>query len=109
MNKVHFERLKQREAELKEILNSLKESAKPVDLKDPIGRLSRMDALQQQQMMLHSKKQTDLALEQVRQAFKRLEDETYGYCVLCEEEINSKRLAAKPETPFCIECQEERS
>ena len=104
----HFKRLQQRESELKDILESLKESAKPVDLNNPIGRLSRMDALQHQQMSLHSKKQTDLALEQVKQAYERLKEETYGYCVLCEEEIGKKRLQAKPETPLCIECQEDK-
>jgi len=42
--------LLKRKAELKELLNSVNESSGPVDLNDPIGRLSRMDAIQQQQM-----------------------------------------------------------
>jgi DnaK suppressor protein len=45
-------------------------------------------------------------LSQVRQALERIEDETYGICLNCEEEISIKRLAAVPHTPFCIACQE---
>lgn len=42
------ELLLKRKTELIELLNSMNESSRPVDLNDPIGRLSRMDAIQQQ-------------------------------------------------------------
>lgn len=105
MKENYLKLLEKREEELKKTLKLLNESSKPVDLNNPIGRLSRMDALQQQQTILHSKKQTELALEQIEQAYQRIKDETYGYCVICEDEISEKRLRAKPETPFCLECQ----
>jgi DnaK suppressor protein len=45
-------------------------------------------------------------LRNVRGALRRINDGTYGVCLHCEEDINPKRLAAVPWTPFCIECQE---
>lgn len=45
-------------------------------------------------------------LRHVRAALQRIEDETYGVCIRCEEDINPKRLNAVPWTPFCISCQE---
>lgn len=94
-----------RKDELKETLSSMKESSRPVDLNDPIGRLSRMDAIQQQQMVLTAKKQTEINLQLVDAALERLEKGEYGYCLQCEEEIDQKRLLAKPEAAFCTKCQ----
>ena len=76
-----------------------------MDLNEPIGRLSRMDAIQQQQMALNSKKQMQTSLKLIEQAFQRLEAGEYGHCLSCEDEIDPKRLAAMPEAPFCTKCQ----
>lgn len=94
-----------RKEELKETLSSMKESSRPVDLNDPIGRLSRMDAIQQQQMALNAKKQLEVNLQLIDAALERLEKGEYGYCLKCEEEIDQKRLQAKPEAAFCTKCQ----
>jgi DnaK suppressor protein len=97
--------LQSRKDELEKSLVSIQDSSKPVDLNDPIGRLSRMDAIQQQQMSLNAKKQIELNLQLVDTAIKRLEQGNFGYCLKCDEEINIKRLLAKPEASFCTKCQ----
>ncbi len=45
-------------------------------------------------------------LRNVRSALRRIEDETYGTCMHCEEDISPKRLNAVPWTSYCIRCQE---
>ena len=45
-------------------------------------------------------------LREVRAALGRIEAGTFGICIGCEENINTKRLAAVPWTSFCIVCQE---
>src|SRR5579862_144114 len=45
-------------------------------------------------------------LRNVRGALRRIEENSFGVCLHCEEEISPKRLAAVPWTPFCIKCQE---
>jgi DnaK suppressor protein len=97
--------LEQKFKETLDSLNSFKESAAPVDLNEPMGRLSRMDAMQQQQMNLAAKKRLEITKEQIEQALKRLQQDEYGICVSCEEEISTKRLIAQPHTPFCNSCQ----
>lgn len=103
MNEIE-QRLLKRKTELETQLEALKDSAKPVDLNDPIGRLSRMDAIQQQQMALNSKNQIKNNLELLVQAQERLQKGEYGICLSCEEEIEEKRLRAKPEAAFCLRC-----
>jgi DnaK suppressor protein len=46
-------------------------------------------------------------LRNVRLALRRINDESFGICMHCEEEISPKRLAAVPWAPFCIQCQEQ--
>ncbi len=42
----------------------------------------------------------------IDEALVRIEDEEYGICQNCEEEINPKRLAAIPWARYCLNCQE---
>jgi DnaK suppressor protein len=45
-------------------------------------------------------------LREVRSALGRIDADTFGICIGCEESINPKRLAAVPWASFCIVCQE---
>ncbi|MDW7711465.1 MAG: TraR/DksA C4-type zinc finger protein [Deferrisomatales bacterium] len=91
--------------ELEGILATAREGAKPVDLGLPIGRVSRIDALQQQQMARASLEALELRLRQVGVAQAALDAGDYGHCRMCEEPIGYRRLKARPETPFCLTCQ----
>lgn len=91
--------------ELTLALESSREGAQVVSLDQPIGRLSRMDAIQQQKMAEASRRQQELRLGQVRVALAALEEGEYGFCRACQEPIGVRRLSACPETPFCLRCQ----
>jgi len=41
-------------------------------------------------------------------ALKKIEDQTFGICEICEEPIGKKRLEARPETTLCIKCKEDQ-
>jgi len=83
-----------------------KDSAKPVVLdQSRVGRISRIDAIQSQQLAKASQRNLELRLKQVHQALRNAERDEYGYCRRCEEPIGYQRLKAKPETPFCLRCQ----
>ena len=45
-------------------------------------------------------------LQLIREALDRIEDQSYGYCVNCEQPIQPKRLEAVPWTRLCIQCQD---
>lgn len=95
-------------ARLNEVLEISKDGAKPVDLDEPIGRLSRMDAIQQQQMTMANRSAYELKLRQTEAALEKIDKGDYGECRSCEEPVGYHRLKARPETPFCIECQSAR-
>tara|TARA_Y100001968_G_scaffold275717_1_gene269586 strand:- start:5057 stop:5413 length:357 start_codon:yes stop_codon:yes gene_type:complete len=76
-----------------------------VDLDQPIGRLSRMDALQQQKMVQAQRARVQLRLGQVKAALAAFGRDEYGECRLCAEPIGFKRLSVRPEAPFCVQCR----
>jgi DnaK suppressor protein len=97
--------LEARLAEVQQALAISTDNARPVDLNLSIGRLTRVDALQQQHMASAQKSRLQTQLAQIRQAMARIASGTYGECVRCEEPIGYARLRVRPETPFCIGCQ----
>lgn len=100
------EDLKARAIALRVSLTQTQEHAKPVDLDEPIGRLSRMDAIQQQQMALANRARAQASLQQVELSLSLIaqEPERYGLCTRCEEPIGYKRLKARPESNVCMSC-----
>jgi len=91
--------------EIEAALESSKEGTKVVSLDQPIGRVSRIDAIQQQKMAEESRRKQQLRLGQIAVALAAVENDEYGYCRSCEEPIGHRRLTARPETPFCLRCQ----
>ncbi|EKO3574485.1 TraR/DksA C4-type zinc finger protein [Vibrio metschnikovii] len=69
-----------------------------------VGRLSRIDAMQGQQMALEQQRRRQRQLLAIRSALRRIEEKDYGYCVQCGEEINPKRLDVNPCAVKCIHC-----
>jgi len=95
-------------ARLDDVVEMSKEGSRPVSLDEPIGRLSRMDAIQQQQMTLANRGAYERKRRQIDAALEALDKDEYGNCRSCEEPIGYRRLKARPETPFCLECQDAR-
>ena len=78
--------------------------AKPVQLDEPIGRLTRMDAIQMQQMALAGLSREQQQLVLARYALQLLDDENFGNCQSCKQPIGIDRLRFQPEILLCIHC-----
>ena len=93
--------------ELQRTLVVTAEHASVVELDQAaVGRLSRMDAIQQQHMADAQKRRNELRLQQIAVALADEQDE-YGWCKKCGEPIGFKRLKARPESPCCVSCMAE--
>jgi DnaK suppressor protein len=99
------ERLEALRDELDALLASTAEGVRPVDVDHPIGRLSRVDAMQQQSMLAANRVAAQRRRQQVEAALRRVEDGDYGDCASCGDEIDPRRLEARPEAPLCVVCQ----
>ncbi len=91
--------------ELQRVGSAGADARRPVELDQTrIGRLSRMDALQDQAMALETDRRRGIEIERIEAALKRVETGDYGYCLSCGEEIPAKRLELDPATPVCVDC-----
>jgi DnaK suppressor protein len=93
-------------AEERRLLESLKQAQPAVqELSDPSDSIERGDAnvADEEKSELFQEADGDLAtLNQIRDALKRIENGTFGKCVVDGGPIEEKRLRAVPWTPYCL-------
>lgn len=106
MNETHIkQRLIDLRNELEEQDDDSREAASTVELdQSRMGRLSRMDALQAQEISKEARRRRTRLLQRIAPALKRLSTGEYGYCEVCEETIAAARLEFDPTCSTCITC-----
>lgn len=103
----HRARLLRLRSELEALEEASGEATKPVELDQArVGRLSRMDAVQGQQMAQEAARRRRRQLLGIESALRRIEAGEFGYCFVCGEAIDSRRLAADPTATRCVGCVE---
>ena len=112
MNEKEIEQIRQTllclRSGLQELEETFKESGEPVELdQSRVGRLSRMDAMQAQQMALEYARRRQQQLQKIEGALRRVDSGGYGYCFVCGEEIDVRRLLIDPTSTRCMKCVEE--
>ena len=99
---------RQLENQRKELLRRVEitqEDRKPVVLdQSQVGRLSRMDAMQVQEMALEQERRREIEIKKINAALVRIAEGEYGFCSKCGQGISSKRLEFDPSTPMCVDC-----
>ncbi len=94
-------------AELAKRSQISEEARAPVMLdQQSVGRLSRMDAIQQQSMELATEERRRLRLAQLQAALDRIAADEFGWCLTCGEEIASARLEIDPASATCVDCRQ---
>ena len=78
---------------------------KPVELdQSQQGRLSRLDAIQVQEMALEQDRRREIEIARIDAALRRMAGDEYGFCVSCGDDIAPQRLDNNPAVPTCIQC-----
>ena len=49
-------------------------------------------------------RETQTSIQHLKAALQRLNNDSYGICASCGEDIAEERLDALPETTFCVKC-----
>ena len=80
-------------------------NADPVTLQqDSVGRLSRMDAMQQQAMAQATQRRREAERRRIGVALERLDEGEWGWCTTCGEAIAEARLQHDPSVAQCVGC-----
>lgn len=111
MNQEETEAIRQKLLALRTELHTLDETSREasgtVELDQArVGRLSRMDAMQAQQMALESARRRQQQMAKIEGALQRIAAGEYGYCFVCGEAIDMQRLCIDPTSTRCMGCAE---
>jgi len=104
--------MSQREAQLRarlaelDSLEAANEEDRAVVVLDQqsVGRLSRMDALQNQAMAKETQRRRYQERTRIAAALRRIDEDEYGWCAECGEAIAPKRLDVDPMAVMCAKC-----
>ena len=99
------ERLDKEAADIRAAEKETVEDRAPVELdQQSVGRLSRMDAMQQQAMAEAQSRRRAGRLLAIESALRRLDSDDFGWCEECGEDIPQGRLELDPCVLRCVGC-----
>ena len=98
------ERINKKTSDLKERIVEYKELTKPIPPSVAIGRVSRMDAINNRSVNEAALRQLENQLIALEGALKRLSEDRFGRCVSCGEKIPIGRIIIMPGAIRCVRC-----
>ncbi len=91
-------------AETKLRIAELKELTKPISPENAIGRISRMDAINNKTVNERTLRQMEFKFQKLNIAMEKIDDSDFGDCRRCGNPIQEGRLMLLPENALCIHC-----
>ena len=88
-------------------IEDLKEKNKPIPPENSLGRLTRLEAMGEKSVNEAMLIKCEQRLKKLLFVNDRTQEENFGCCNICDEEINYERLKIIPESTVCIECANE--
>ncbi|HKL32867.1 MAG TPA: TraR/DksA C4-type zinc finger protein [Tangfeifania sp.] len=85
-------------------ISELSEFTGPVSPDDAIGRISRMDAINNKSIAEASMRNLRTRLDQLQKISQVVHDKDYGLCIKCHKPIAFERLKIRPEIRLCAGC-----
>ena len=98
------QRARRKREELEERIAEYRELTKPIPPSEAIGRVSRMDAINNRSVNEAALRQLERELAALEKALLRMRDEKYGKCMQCGHDIPTGRLMLMPGAIRCVRC-----
>lgn len=95
-------------AEIEGQMGFLEEVTQAVEPSVSLGRLTRMEALNEKGVNEHILAKNKQSLEKLHNALSRIEKGTYGDCIRCNKAIPLGRLQLVPEALICVPCADKK-
>jgi len=85
-------------------IKEYKEMSGPVEPDDAIGRISRMDAINNKSVTEATLRQAEEKLKNLKRVYSQLGTKEFGLCLKCRKEIPLERILIRPESLYCVSC-----
>ena len=89
---------------LKLKIEELKDLTKPIPPENAIGRISRMDAINNKSINEAALRTAQSKMAKLEIALYKTDDTQFGICIRCGQEIPEGRLMIMPESSKCVSC-----
>ena len=86
------------------LVDRYEELTKPIAPENAIGRVSRMDAINNKSVNEAALNKARIKLRNIQLALERLDDADFGICVSCKQPIPEGRILLMPQTIRCVRC-----
>ncbi len=110
MNEVQLKELKEKlDNEIKttqEKINTYSKLCKPISPQNSIGRISRMDAINNKSVVEAALRTSIEKMQQLKEMQKNISQSNFGICNKCNQAIPFGRLIIRPYSKFCVMCAE---
>jgi len=83
---------------------SLKELTKPISPENAIGRVSRMDAINNKSVNEAALRNLTNKLALLEAALQRVNQQSFGLCIICNHPIPIQRILLMPQSNRCVNC-----
>ena len=81
-----------------------KEITKPISPENAIGRISRMDAINNKSVAEAALRQAENKLKNLDDVLNSIDDKGFGLCAKCQKPIPIGRILLMPQSKFCVNC-----
>ncbi len=88
----------------KKLVEEYRELTKPVEPENAIGRISRMDAIQNKSVTEAALRKTREKLEKLEYALTKVDEDDFGICANCKQPIPLGRILIMPQSRTCVAC-----
>jgi len=88
----------------KKLIEEYKELTKPIAPDVAIGRVSRMDAINNKSVTEASLRQAQDKLKNLKHVLSQIDSSNFGKCIRCKQEIPLGRILFRPESVYCVNC-----
>ena len=89
-------------------IQDMEEMTQPVKPENSLGRISRMDAIQNKSVMEVNLRNKKKKLSKLKLALSNIDSDTFGICDTCKRPIQEARILFMPESTKCIHCASRR-
>jgi DnaK suppressor protein len=88
----------------RELVLKYRELTQPISPENAIGRISRMDAINNKSVNDAALRKAELKLSNLQIALGKIDDADFGICIRCKKPIPMGRILLLPQAITCVNC-----
>ena len=98
------QRIEEEISSTKELVAKYRDLTKPIAPENAIGRVSRMDAINNKSVNDAALRKAEAKLKNLEIALTKLNDPDFGICIKCKQQIPIGRILLMPHAVTCVNC-----